>query len=220
VIRLVPLALVLLIGCPPIDDDDQGDDDDSTQPPAPTPEDCPEEQLYEPEACGDPAYCGAAVIEVGTGSDGFEPLTAGQEVPIWYGSQGGYHIDITARMNNLCPIVFLEPSMLLDLGKGEEPIEIFTQTRHVQAVRVEPDESPMQDFWGIRGFVPCEYWPTDPQNPDINCGDGQQGSAGHIDDFSVIFRMKVWDHNVGPNGEERYRSATDEQRVQPVCCNY
>ncbi len=209
--RTLGLAFVLLIGCPPADDDD-----DVTAPP---PENCPDEDLYEPEACPDPAYCGAPEVSVGTGTDGWEELTEGQEVPIWYGSQGGYHIDITARMNRLCPIVFLVPSMHVVTDTGEE-IEIFSQTRHVQAVRIEPTISPRQDFWGIRGFVPCEYWPNDPENPGATCGDGAQGSAGRIDEFQVILRMEAWDHNLGPNEEEQWRYATDEQIVSPVCCNY
>lgn len=211
-IRTLPLAFMLLMGCPSNDDDD-----DATSPP---PTDCPDGDLYEPEACADPAYCGPASVEVGTGSDGFDTLVDGQEVPIWYGSQGGYHIDITARMDNLCPIVFLVPSMFLDPGDGSEPVEIFTQTRHVQAVRIEPEVSAVQDFWGIRGFVPCEYWPEDPENPDITCGDGNQGSAGRIDQFEVIIKMEGWDHNLSPSGEDRYRFDSDERRVQPVCCNY
>ncbi|MCP4871197.1 MAG: hypothetical protein GY898_21010 [Proteobacteria bacterium] len=202
---------------PPWDDRSFDDDDDMTSPP---PEGCSEVDLYEPDACEDPAYCGAASVEVGTGSDGWEPLTDGQEVPIWYGSQGGYHIDITARMDNLCPIVFLVPSMYLDPGDGGELVEIFTQTRHVQAVRQEPQVSPLQDFWGIRGFVPCEYWPVDEQNPDITCGEDEQGSAGRIDQFEVVIKMEAWDHNLSPAGEDRFRFDDDEQRVQPVCCNY
>jgi hypothetical protein len=208
---LLSLGLVLLLGCPPNLDDD----DDVTSPP---PDGCPDEDLFVPTECNDPAYCGPATVQVGTGSGGFASLTEGEEVPIWYGSQGGYHIDITARMDKLCPIVFLVPSMHLDPGNGEDLIEIFTQTRHVQAVRIEPKVSALQDFWGIRGFVPCEYWPDDAANPDATCGDGAQGSAGHIEDFEIIFRMEAWDHNLSPKGEDRYRYATDERRIQPVCC--
>ena len=90
-VRGLPLALCLLLSAcifPPWDDRSFDDDDDMTSPP---PEGCSEVDLYEPDACEDPAYCGAASVEVGTGSDGWEPLTDGQEVPIWYGSQGGYH---------------------------------------------------------------------------------------------------------------------------------
>ncbi|MEE2828586.1 MAG: hypothetical protein VX498_05330 [Myxococcota bacterium] len=190
------LAL-LLLGC------EGGDDDDDLPPP-----DCPDGELFEATAC-DEVYCGEPVAQIGTGTSGYEALTDGQEVPIWFGAQGGYHIDITVEMNNFCPIVFLRPSLWLDSGDGSELIEIFDQNRHVQAVRVEPTVSPLQQFWGIRGFVPCEHWPDDPDR-ELSCGSGA-GSEGHLEDFVVEIRMEVEDHNG--------RLASDTKRVQPVCCN-
>ncbi len=210
----LPLCVLLLMGsCGP-----ETDDDDTTGPP---PGDCAEADLFEAEACAQ-TYCGAAEVAVGTGSSEFAPLSDGEEVVIRYGAQGGYHIDITAQMYNLCPIVYLVPSMHVDMGDGEL-VEIFTQNRHVQALRTEPDVSSEQQFWGIRGFVPCEYWPDDPDH-DIECNDGGQGSEGHLEDFEVVIRMEAWDHNVGEDGEspqtceESIRCAVDEVRVQPTCC--
>ena len=223
------LAVVLgLLGCPtagpgdvdvgdddddaaPDDDDSAADDDDSAA--DDDDDDCPEP--YEAEACAE-LFCGPPTVEVGTGTDGFEPLKEGTLVPVVYGPQGGYHIDMTAEMTNLCPIVYLEPSVYLDPGDGGELVQLFTQLRHIQALRAEPDKSSLQHFWGIRGFVPCAYWPDDP-NHDLECGGGA-GSAGRIEDFEVVLKMEAWDHSVGPAGEEQYRYGAGERRVQPYCC--
>ena len=188
--------VVLLLSC------SSGDDDDLTPP------DCSNGELFDAIAC-DEVYCGGPVARIGTGPNAYEPLSDEQEVPIWFGAQGGYHIDITVEMDNLCPIVFLRPSMWLDPGDGSPLVQIFDQNRHVQAVRVEPTVSPLQQFWGIRGFVPCEHWPDDPER-ELTCGKGA-GIAGHLEDFEVEIRMEVEDHNG--------RLASDTKRVQPVCCN-
>lgn len=201
------LSLLLLPNCgTPTDDDDSG---------PPVPEDCAEDDLYEAVACGQ-TFCGAPTVEGGTGASTFEALQEGDEVTVRFGAQGGYHIDLTAEMYNLCPIVYLVPTMYVDPGDGNL-VEIFTQNRHVQALRIDPNETSQQQFWGIRGFVPCEYWPDDPEN-NLECGNGAQGSAGHIEDLDVVIKMEAWDHNEGPDGEQKVRYAVDEIRVDPVCC--
>ena len=174
----------------------------------PLPQDCSDELLFEATAC-DEVYCGEATVEVGSGSGGFQAIAEGGELIIWYGPQGGYHVDITAEMQNFCPIVFLRPSLWLDRGDGTKLEMIFEQTRHVQAVRVEPTVSPRQQFWGIRGFVPCEHWPEDPEH-EVECGAGA-GSEGHLEQFEIELRIEAEDHNG--------RIATDSRRVQPTCCN-
>lgn len=197
---LLSLMTGLLLGvaaCGP-----PGDDDDLTPP------DCTSGELFEATAC-DEIYCGPATAKLGTGASGYEVLDDGDEVPIVFGVQGGYHLDITVEMDNFCPIVFLRPSIWRDPGDGGELEQIFDQNRHVQAVRVEPFDSPLQQFWGIRGFVPCEHWPDDPNN-ELECGNGA-GSEGHLEDFEVEIRLEVEDHNG--------RIASDTKRVQPVCCS-
>lgn len=179
----------------------EGDDDDS--------DGCSDEDLYVAEACGDEEYCGAPVAQVGTGGASFEPVDEGQDIPIWYGSQGGYHLFYSVEMENLCPVVFLRISMLIDPGDGEL-VQVHHQERHVQAVRLQPQSSSLQSYWGVNGFLPCEYWPLDPDNsPSCSAG---AGSAGHLEDYEVVMRVEVEDHNG--------RIATDEKRVQPVCCSY
>jgi len=169
---------------------------------------CAPEDVFAATAC-DEQYCGAPVARLGGGASGYLPLADGDTVPVIYGAQGGYHIDLAVEMDNFCPIVFIRPSMWLDRGDGSDLISIFDQNRHVQAVRVEPFDSPLQQFWGLRGFVPCEHWPDDPDHP-VECGDGR-GSDGYIEDFEVEIRVEVEDHNG--------RIATDSKRVQPYCCD-
>jgi hypothetical protein len=177
-----------------------GDDDDSG--------DCSDEDVYVAEACGDEEYCGAATVQVGTGGASFESIEEGQDVPIWYGSQGGYHVFYSVEMENLCPVVFVRISMLLDPGDGNL-IEVHTQERHVQAVRLQPQSSSVQSYWGVNGFLPCEYWPLDPDNAPACTGGA--GSSGHLEDYEIVMRAEVEDHNG--------RIALDEKRVQPVCCS-
>jgi hypothetical protein len=180
-----------------------GDDDDSVI------ANCATDDLFTATAC-DETYCGPASTRLGTGQGGYHILQDDDGVPIVQGSQGGYHIDITVEMDNFCPIVFIRPSMWLDPGDGGELISIFDQNRHVQAVRVEPEDSPLQHFWGIRGFVPCEYWPwtMDPKEPQTGpvCG-VDQAIAGNLQDFALEIRIEVEDHNG--------RMASDSKRVQP-----
>ena len=209
-LRLLLLACVasltaLSVGCEPVPDDD-----DVT-----SIEDCPEDQLYYAEAC-DQTYCGEPKVHVGTGVTAFEAVEENEQVPIWYGSQGGYHLDITVEMLNLCPIVFLRPYFEVVPNDGSEPYEVFSQNRHVQAVRVEPDVSPRQHFWGIRAFIPCEHWPDDP-NHDLDCPEGR-GSAGHLETFDAIIGVEAWDHNMLDDDVTPARYGSDRRTVDPYCC--
>ncbi len=192
--RLALLLLLVLMAC-----DTPGDGDDDIP--------CSAADYFEAEACEE-AYCGPAAVRIGMGASGFESLESGQEVPIWYGSQGGYHLSYSVEMENLCPIVFVRINLLIDPGDGSL-VSLHEQERHVQAYRAPGGDSSLQSYWGINGFVPCEYWPFDADN-EPSCAEGA-GSSGHLEDFEVVMRVEVEDHSG--------RMATDERRVQPVCCS-
>jgi hypothetical protein len=53
-----------------------------------------------PDICK-PANAGAAVVQVGTGQTDYLPLTNGQTIQMELGPQGGHHIWIATRMENL-----------------------------------------------------------------------------------------------------------------------
>ena len=190
------VLLLLAAGCA-----GEGDDDDTIS-------NCSPDDIFSATAC-DEEYCGPAVVRLGQGVNGYLPLDEGASVPVMYGAQGGYHIDLAVEMDNFCPIVFIRPSLWLDPGDGGELVSIFEQNRHVQAVRVEPFESPLQQFWGLRAFIPCEHWPNDPDHP-VECGDGR-GSSGFIEDYELEVRVEVEDHNG--------RTASASKRIQSYCCD-
>lgn len=197
--RLLLLAL-LLVGCDPA----LGDDDDGTGPPVPT--DCPDEDLHVAEACDD-TYCGDPIVRLGTGGATFEPLSEGGDLDVYFGPQGGYHLFLSAEMERLCPIVFLDTTMEIQLD-GERHT-IFDQRRHVQAVRPTPDESSVQQYWGIQGIVPCNLYPDDLDH-DQPCGTFRS-RLGHIEDFEVTVTLRAEDHDG--------RVSSDIKTLQPVCCS-
>jgi|GEM_PF-2095003 len=177
------------------------------------PDGCPDEELYEAEAC-DEVYCGAPEVVLGVGGSSHEPVDDGATVPVWWGSQGGFHINISTETQNLCPVVFLRASMQVREPGEADWTEIFQQERHVQAVRPEPETSSRQQYWGIQGFVPCEHWPefyspSDPDNP-VSCGI-ETGIAGAIDELEVRIVLEAEDHNG--------RIGTAETELLPECCN-
>ena len=149
-------------------------------------------ETFVAEHCGE-TYCGLPEVSVGTGADEFIPLDDGDEIDIVFGSQGGYHIDVGAQMERLCPIVYVRASIWFDAVE-----------RHMEAVRTEVEGS-SQNVWGVRAFIPCEHWP----DTQLTCPGGA-GSEGHLEDYEIVVKVEAEDHNG--------RIASDEQRVQPVCC--
>ncbi len=169
----------------------------------PIPEDCADEDLVQAESCDD-IHCGDPVVRFGSGGSQFEPIEDGSAVDLWFGQQGGYHIFVSTEMEQLCDIVFLDTTMQIDY-EGELR-EIFSQTRHVQAVRSE--ESTVQQYWGIQAFVPCNFWPNDDQN-DPSCG-AFTSRSGFIDEHEIVITVTAEDHDG--------RIAEDSKRLQPDCC--
>jgi len=165
--------------------------------------DCADE-AHVAEHCDD-THCGAPEVEVGTGADRFVDVEEGDPIDIVRGVQGGYHLDVAARMSELCPVVYLRASVWLDPGDGGDLEPVFDGERHLQAVRPEPEGSTLQEAWGVRAFVPCEHWP----DTGLQCSGGA-GSEGHLEDYEVVLRVEVEDHDG--------RMGTSEQRLQPVCC--
>ena len=194
-IRLLPLLalLTLALGC--------GAEGDGT---VDEEAGCRAEDTFFAEHCGE-TYCGAPDVEVGTGFEEFVELAEGDDVEIIRGNQGGYHVDISARMTRLCPIVYLRASVWMDADGDGTLTEAFDAESHAEAIRLQSQTSSEQEVWGVRAFIPCRHWP----DTTLACSGGA-GSDGHLEDFEVLLKLEAEDHNG--------RIATHERLVQPVCC--
>ncbi len=123
--------------------------------------------VSEAPACED-SFCGDPSVQVGSGATGYEALAENATVDLVFGPQGGYHIDVSARMDGLCPIVSINVT-LLDVDGNELSFE----EHRVQAVR--DGTGTVQDYWGLTALLPCGYWPVDgPYEGDdpASCPDG------------------------------------------------
>ena len=193
------LALPLLVGCPPgMDDDDAVSGE------------CPPEDRFtsDPAACTE-NFCGLPTVQAATGNsaESFRVLTDGDTIPIWYGEQGGYHIDLAFGSTNLCPVVFVDFE-LYDVTGGADTL-IHSSRRHVQAVRT-PDADPpsTQRWWPEQFRFPCAYWPNDPEH-DPSCNDAP---IAFLDELDLELRVATEDHNEN-------RSASTTVAVDATCCN-
>lgn len=53
---------------------------------------------------------GPVGVEIGTGTTSFRPLADGDDVTMVFGPQGGWHIDVAARIDGIGPDVAIRPS--------------------------------------------------------------------------------------------------------------
>jgi len=196
------LALLTLAGCPP------GDDDDAVS-------DCPVEDRYtsDPEEACTENFCGLPEVQAATGTSGddFTLLSNGDEIPIFWGPQGGYHMDFAVRMQNLCPVVFVDFE-LYDVTDGDDVL-VHSVRRHVQAVREDSDPAipSIQRWWQAAVFrIPCQWWPDD-QNPDHNVPECNETPLGYLEQRDLKLRVGAEDHNED-------RSASTEVLIDAVCC--
>ena len=181
------------------DDDSAGDDDDSG--------DCPDLFESDPDAC-DETFCGPPLVYAATGNSAetFLVLGDGAELPVFYGQQGGYHLDLALQMENLCQVVFIDFE-LFDTSAGGEVL-IHSATRHIQTVRVEGGEPPsLQRWWTEQFRFPCSWWPDDPDH-DPPCNEAQ---VGRIEDVDLLLRVSAADHN-------KNRSGSEEVQINAECC--
>lgn len=81
-------------------------------------------------------------ITIGTGDVAFVPLAEGDEVVMVHGPQGGWHVDVAARIGNTHQTIAFRPSITLD-ATGE-------------AVASEPQDA----YVALAGFTECdgEVW--------------------------------------------------------------
>jgi hypothetical protein len=96
-------------------------------------------------------------IEVGTGEWRFEPLEDGQDVPLVFGSQGGYHVWVSYRTGGLDPVdVRIEIATEILSHPDTRTASILTRTL------------PQADEPGVYGQI---GWPA--VVPQAGCADGE-----------------------------------------------
>jgi hypothetical protein len=96
-------------------------------------------------------------LEVGTGEWQFEPLEDGQDVPLVFGSQGGYHVWVSYRARELDPVdVRIEISTEI-LTRND------SKTGSILLRNLTPYEEP-----GVYGQI---GWPA--VIPEAGCADGE-----------------------------------------------
>ncbi len=167
---------------------------------------CPEEDRYVSEATNcDDTFCGEPTVDVGDGLETYTPVCDGDDFAIVYGPQGGYHLEVGARMDGLCPIVRLAVSV-----RAADGTEVATAETRVQAVRDGPGT--VQDYWGLQPILPCGWWPTDgpydgPNPPE--CPDGV-GLDGQIGGQEITIVVEATDDNG--------RTGRGEKVVVAECC--
>lgn len=124
---MVALAVGALAGCPEKDDDggdgtDTSDTEDTEETDAVETDtestDPPDETDVETDTdVPDPCLDSPAVITVGTGEDDFIALTAGQDLEMVHGPQGGWHQTTAVRIENTTQFVRLRVT-LTDVASG------------------------------------------------------------------------------------------------------
>ena len=208
------VAGVLLTGCPT----EEG-------------EDCPDGSPREAvaavaDACSDVFDCPPSVeLAFATGPEDFGPIVEGSEQDVYYGTQGGYHLFVAAEMHNLCPVVFLNFSLDIEREDGTRET-IQEQERHVQTVRCSQQgdlfadgcdgEPTQQRWWSLQLSLPCEYYPDDPEERELNC---ETEPVEHIENLDVVLRVEVRDHSEQADPAQA-REAAAEVAVGPTCCSF
>jgi hypothetical protein len=160
-----------------------------------------------PEGC-DETFCGAPIVELGTGADGFHSFAGTDTILIETGGQGncGHHFTLAVRTEGLCPIIYLYFTVEAVLDSGDR-VAIAETQHHVMAVRGD-DGTSSQAYWGVREFISCEYWPEG-GCPSTLCP-GNCVAPVPLDTIRVVLRVDAEDHSG--------RKGSDELELQPLCC--
>lgn len=183
----IALAGGLVVACSGSDDDKDGDDpqetdggvetDDTTPDGDSTdePEETDETDVASDTDLGDPCLAaGAPVVQIGTGADDYEPLTAGQRFVMVHGPQGGWHVDLALRVDNM-PQRVRVAYQLTDVASGTD----FTKEPGADLKQLVAE---VPGAWQCRGSLPGIVGFVDPEpllgtGPDdddvweVLCGD-------------------------------------------------
>ncbi len=193
----------------------------------PRTEDCPDGSAPTPvptTACDDVFDCPPAVrLAFSTDGADFELMQEDEPQELWFGGeQGGYHFFGAVETHGLCDVVFLDFGIdILPPAGGRE--NLVTYERHPLAIRCEdrPERFPdgcdgdrtQQRWWPMQIIVPCDQHPVD-DGHDADCPDPP---VEPITESEVILTLAARDHS-GDEDPSANRAATDEVRIEPVCC--
>lgn len=126
----------------------------------------------------DPGGCFAdpMALTPGTGADGFIPLAGGEEVTIWHGPQGGWHIDTAGEalhspqnVSILSVVTAIDqPQQIVIAGAGG------TADAELKGLVAYDDALCSGTFWGVRAFVDDVTPPPGASLQDVICTLGGQ----------------------------------------------
>ena len=163
--RLLAVAWVMLaVGCAGSTPDSAGDTD--TQ-------DGTDSDTEEPGGC----FADPISLIPGTGADSFIPLAGGEEVTIWHGPQGGWHIETageaahTPQNVSILSVVTAidQPQQIVIAGAGG------ATDAELKGLVAYDDELCSGTFWGVRAFVDDIEPPDGSSLQDVICTlEGQQ----------------------------------------------
>lgn len=120
-----------------------------------------------PGDSGSPDPCDASSADVGTGLDAYVPLSSGDPLTVVFGPQGGWHIDVGARILGTEQIVSFTSELVL--LEGEQSL---TGTPFPTTLGLVPHETCGWTLFGIRAILDDKTFGTDPA--EFVCGlDGQ-----------------------------------------------
>ncbi|MBX2798673.1 MAG: hypothetical protein KTR31_13410 [Myxococcales bacterium] len=102
-------------------------------------------------ACGGDDPClEEMTLRVGTGPTGFTPLAGGDPLPMVFGSQGGWHIDLSAEVTNSHQSV--EVSAVVTVPSIDQQVAGDANTSYVGLVDYD-DLACTGEVWSVRIFV-------------------------------------------------------------------
>jgi len=157
--------IVLGAGCAGSAPDGSGNDTD--------PQDGTDSDTEEPAGC----FADPMALVPGTGADSFIPLVGGEDVTIWHGPQGGWHIETAGEATHSPQSV----SILSVVTAIDQPQDVViagaggSADAELKGLVAYDDALCSGKFWGVRAFIDDIEPPAGSSLQDVICTlEGQQ----------------------------------------------
>ncbi len=144
--RLIPWFIAAVLGCSGDEGPGRTKDKEDVGPPIEDDTSTPTDDSGSNDDTGWTCTDGTPHLEVGTGEEGFEPLTTGQPVTMVHGPQGGWHILGSARVWNMEPIVDIQ----FRITAVDQDVVVAENVYRVATV-LESQCTGL--FWGMYGYL-------------------------------------------------------------------